>query len=126
MFIKKEYGLNKKTGTYCSGTDSILQRWKSSGPTPPLKRYGNFHPERLSNFPSQVNSYLFFPEGSGRVDFICCMFMAPALTGSPGFAGDEMKAIHYTKDIKIQRESGFPNTCTFFFFYTEDSWKRRS
>lgn len=42
------------------------------------------------------------------------MFTAPALTGSPGFAGDEVKAIYYTKDIKIQRESGFPNTCIFF------------
>lgn len=53
------------------------------------------------------------------MDFICCTFMAPALTGSPAFAGDEMKAIHYTKDIKIQRESGFPNTCVcFFFFFT--------
>lgn len=115
MFVKREYGLNKKIGTYYSGTHSISQHWKSSGPMPPLKRYGNFHSERLSNFPTQVNSYLFVPEGSGRVDFICCMFMAPALTGSP-FAGDEMKAIYYTKDIKIQRESGFPNTCIFFFF----------
>lgn len=37
MFIKKEYGLNKKIGKYCSGSHSILQHWKSSGPTPPLK-----------------------------------------------------------------------------------------
>lgn len=48
------------------------------------------------------------------MDFICCIFMAPALKGSPGFADDQLKGIYYTKDIKIQKESKFPNTPEFF------------
>lgn len=43
------------------------------------------------------------------MDFIYSMLMARALEGSPGFAVDQLKGIYYTKDIKIQRESKFPN-----------------
>lgn len=43
------------------------------------------------------------------------MFMAPALKGRPGLAVDQLKGIFYTKDIKIQSESEFPNKPGFFF-----------